>query len=197
MQQHWTKVARLPRGPLVCSCTWASKLSAISTTLLNSPTFQGGPLVFSFALAYKLLSAILTNLPFLPDSPNSSKSPALQGGPLVFSFALASKLLSAILTNLPVLPDSPNLPKPPALQGGPRLAKFCHFCHFCCCVYFWTYLYYCNRNIFFTHKRLKNPTVLVLAAVRSALLQAHDGLIFHCRNSGKSNRVCASKKKWP
>ena len=82
----------------------------------NSPALQGGPLVFSFALASKLLLAILTNLPFLPDSPNS---PALQGGPLVSSFALASKLLSAILTNLPFLPDSPNSPKSPALQGGP------------------------------------------------------------------------------
>ena len=114
----------------------------ISTTLRNSPTFQGGPLALSFALASKLLSAILTNLPFSP------KSPALQGGPLVFSFALASKLLSAILTNLPFLPDSPNSP---ALLGGPLLfsfalasklllAKFCHFCHFCCCEHFWTYL---------------------------------------------------------
>ena len=142
MQQHWTKVARLPRGPLVCSCTQASKLSAISTTLPKSPTFQGGPLALSFALASKLLSAILTNLSFFPDSPNS---PALQGGPLLFSFPLGCKLLSAILTNLPFLPDSP------ALQGGPHvfsfalaskllLAKFCHFCHFCCCVHFWTYL---------------------------------------------------------
>ena len=54
---------------------------------------------------------------------------------------------------------------------------------------------YCNRNIFFTHKRLKNPSVLVLTAVRCALLQAHDGLIFHCRNSGKSNRLVPQKKE--
>ena len=53
------------------------------------------------------LSAILTNLPFSPDLPNSTNSPAFQGAPLVSSFALASKLL-AILTNLPFSPDSPN-----------------------------------------------------------------------------------------
>ena len=159
MQQPWTKFAKIAgftRGPsclLICIGLQVIvgdfdqfAIFARFAKFAKVAGFTRGPLVFSFALASKLLSAILTNLPFFPDSPNS---PALQGGPLVFSFALASKLLSAILTNLPFLPDSPNSP---ALQGGPLvfsfalaskllLAKFCHFCHFCCCVHFWTYLH--------------------------------------------------------
>ena len=50
-----------------------------------------------------------------------------------------------------------------------------------------------QEYIFYTHERLKNPAFLVLTAVRCALLQAHDGLIFHCRNSGKSNRFVPQK----
>ena len=53
--------------------------------------------------------------------------------------------------------------------------------------------YYYNRNLLFTHKRLKNLAVLVLADVRCALLEAHDGFIFHCRDSGKSNRLVPQK----
>ena len=57
--------------------------------------------------------------------------------------------------------------------------------------------HYYNRNIFFAHKRLKKPSVLVLTAVRYALLYVHFGLIFHCRNSGKSNRIVPQKAHWP
>ena len=138
-----TRLTEYSQG-ILHRCSWVMTNLPFLPDLPNSPALQGGPLVFSFALASKLLSAILTYLSFLPDSPNSR---ALQGGPLVFSFALASKLLSAILTNLPAvvggplvfsfalackllsailtyLPFLPDSPNSPALQGGPLVFSF-------------------------------------------------------------------------
>ena len=46
-----------------------------------------------------------------------------------------------------------------------------------------------QQEYIFDSQEKKKTAVLVLTAVRCALLQAHDGLIFHCRNSGKSNRL--------
>ena len=45
----------------------------------------------------------------------------------------------------------------------------------------------------FHPQEIKKLRGLVLAAVRCALLQAHSWLIFHCRNSGKSNRLVPQK----
>ena len=54
-----------------------------------------------------------------------------------------------------------------------------------------------QQEYIFSQERLKKPAMLVLTAVRCALLQAHDGLIFHCRNSGKSNRIVLQKAHGP
>ena len=70
---------RFPRGPsclLICIChTFVGDFGefaifAIFANFAKIATFQGGPLVFSFAFATHLL-AILANLPFLPFSPLS------------------------------------------------------------------------------------------------------------------------------
>ena len=50
-----------------------------------------------------------------------------------------------------------------------------------------------QQEYIFHLQEIKNPAVLVLTVVRCALLQAHDGLIFHCRKSGKSNRLVPQK----
>ena len=49
-----------------------------------------------------------------------------------------------------------------------------------------------QQECIFHPQEIKKPRGFGI--VRCALLQAHDGFIFHCRNSGKSNRLVPQKK---
>ena len=50
-----------------------------------------------------------------------------------------------------------------------------------------------QQEYIFHPQEIKKPRGFVLTDVRCALVQAHDGLICHCRNSGKSNRLVPQK----
>ena len=50
-----------------------------------------------------------------------------------------------------------------------------------------------QQEYIFHPQEIKKPAVLVLTAVCCALLQGNDRLIFHCRNSGKSNGLVPQK----